>query len=137
MRKIKYDKHLVWLRPYVEACVDLVDLRRLKSVKLTLYKPDTPPSYHGICERLGNNKSYNIIVRTYDKNDRRWPMSPICQEQILSNFSHELSHLKVFEDSNIDRFILETKIYSRFGEVLKARGYEQDLNQQSAKKSKR
>jgi len=125
----KYDKYLLWLKPYTEACADLVDLHRLKRVKLTLYKIDTPPSYHGICERLADNKSYRIIVRTYDKSERRWPMTPTCEEQILSNYSHELSHIAIFEDSNIDRFILETKIYSRFGEVLKARGYEQKLNQ--------
>ena len=128
---IKYDKHLLWLRPYTEACSDLVDLTRLKSVKLSLYKSDIPPSYHGICERLANNKAYRIIVRTYDRSDKRWPMCPISQEQLLSNYSHELSHIKIFEDNNIDRFILETKIYARFGEVLQARGYEQKLNQVS------
>jgi len=128
MLKTKFSKHLLWLRAYTEACADLVDLSRLKSVKLSLYRSDTPPSYHGTCERLANNKSYKIIVRTYDKSTRRWPMCALSQEQILSNYSHELSHIKIFEDNSVDRFILETKIYSRFGEILKARGYEQTLN---------
>lgn len=128
MPKIKFSKHLVWLKPYTEACADLIDLRRLKSVKLSLYKSDTPPSYHGICERLADNKSYKIIVRTYDKSDKRWPMCPTSQEMILSNYAHELSHVAIFEDCVEDRFVLETKIYAKFGEVLKARGYEQTLN---------
>ena len=128
---IKYGKHLLWLKPYSEACADLVDLTRLKSVKLTLYKLDTPPSYHGTCERLANNKAYKIIVRTYDRSDKRWPMCPVSQEMILSNYAHELSHIAIFEDYVEDRMLLEAKIYMRFAEVLKARGYEQKLNQVS------
>lgn len=128
---IKFDKYLLWLKPFTEAIADLVPIERLKEVKLGLYRSDKPPSYHGLCERLGNNKSYRIIVRTYTKNDRRWPMSPIDEEQLLINYAHEASHLKIFVDSDIDRFVLETKIYERFGQVLKQRGYEQKLNQQS------
>lgn len=129
--KIKYDKHLIWLRPYTEAVADLIPIERLKNVKLTLYSPDVPPSYHGTCERLNNNKSYNIVVRTYEKSDKRWPMSPTSQEMLLCNYAHELTHLLIFEDCVEPRFLLETKIYARFGEVLSARGYEQKLNKQS------
>jgi hypothetical protein len=129
--KIKYDKHLIWLRPYTEAVADLVPIERLKSVKLRLYSNDKPPSYHGICERLNNYKSYNIIVRTYEKSDKRWPMSPTSQEMLLCNYAHEITHLLIFEDCVEERFLLETKVYSRFGEVLMARGYEQKLNKQS------
>lgn len=129
--KIKYDKHLIWLRPYTEAVADLVPIERLKNVKISLYSGEKPPSYHGICERLNNNKYYNIIVRTYDKSDKRWPMSPTSQEMLLCNYAHELTHLLIFEDCVEHRFLLETKIYARFGEILLARGYEQKLNKQS------
>lgn len=137
MRKIKYDKYLVWLRAYTDAVVDLVPVERLTEVKLGLYSADKPPSYHGFCERLANNKNYRIVVRTYTKNERRWPMAPIDQEQLLANYAHEISHLKIFEDCNVDRFVLETQIYARFGEVLKTRGYEQDLNKVCRKKKRK
>ena len=64
-RPIKYDKYLIWLRPYTEAVADLVPLSRLKQVKLGLYSSKKPPSYHGFCERLANNKTYRIIVHIY------------------------------------------------------------------------
>lgn len=126
--KIKFHKHLLWLKPYTEAVSHLVNIDRLKEVKLTLYSTNKPPSYHGFCERLGNNKDYRIIVRTYDIDKRRWPMSPLCQEHVLCTYAHELTHLAIFEDNVIERFVLETEIYAVFGQVLKARGYEQDLN---------
>lgn len=125
---IKYDKFLLWLKPYTEAVEHLVPIERLKQVKLTLYSSDRPPAYHGTCERLGNNKSYRIVVRTYDVDARRWPMSPLCQEQLLCNYAHELTHLLIYKDSVVNRFVLETQIYAVFGEVLASRGYEQNLN---------
>lgn len=129
--KVKYDKYLTWLKPYTEAVSDLVPIERLCEVKLGLYSTTKPPSYHGICERLSNNKNYRIIVRTYDKSDRQWPMSPTCQEMLLINYAHELSHIAIFEDCVEERFLLETQIYARFGEILIARGYEQHLNRKT------
>jgi len=126
--QVKYSKYLIWLRPYTESIADLVPIKRLMEVKLGLYSSTKPPSYHGFCERLLNNKNYRIIVRTYSKSERRWPMSPTDQEMLLINYAHELSHLKIFEDCVTERFLLETQIYARFGEVLTQRGYEQELN---------
>lgn len=125
---IKFDSHLLWLKPYTDAIADLVDISRLKEVKLSTYSRKKLPAYHGWCERSGNNKSYRILVRTSEKSPKRWPMTPVCQEQVLSTYAHECSHLSVFADYVVERFALEAQIYLRFAEVLKARGYEQVLN---------
>lgn len=125
--KLKFDKHLLWLRPYTEAIADLVDITKLREVKLSLYRGDRPPSLHGSCEQV-SKRHYKIIVRTYDKSDKRWPMCKTSQEQLLINYAHECSHLKIFEDYVAERFLLEAQIYLRFAEILKTRGYEQDVN---------
>ena len=135
LRQIKYNKYLIWLRPYTDAVKDLVPTERLKEVKLTLFRKQMP-NYHAICARLNNNKDYEIIVRCRKVSDRNFPMSYVDQETILSSYAHELTHLKIFEDGIEERFVLETEIYKRFGEVLMARGYEHKLNKTTPTKKK-
>jgi hypothetical protein len=101
-----------------------VPLEKLREIKVSPYR-DSFPSYHGLIETR-NHRTYTITVRIYDK--PKIPISKLDQEALLNSLSHELAHLKNWDDYTIERFVLETQIYLRFGKKLKQIGYEFDRN---------
>ena len=124
--KLKLKQEAKWLTPYLEAVADLVDLTKLKEIRFSTYR-DSFPSFHGLIETT-NGKTYKITIRTYEGPDKRLPMTKLDQETVLSHLAHELAHLENWNDYEVRRFIIETKIYLRFGKVLKKLGYEKDRN---------
>lgn len=122
--KLKLKKEIKWIAPYLDAVSDLVPLEKLKEIKLSRYRA-TFPSYHGLIETK-DYKAYKITVRVYET--PKIPTSPLDQETILSHLAHELAHLVQWNDYTIERFVLETQIYLKFGQVLKKIGYEKERN---------
>jgi hypothetical protein len=121
---VKLKQELKWVYPYLDSVSHLVPLDKIKEIKLSTYRSSFP-SFHGLIE-TSNHKKYTITVRMYDS--PQIPISKLDEETILSHLAHELSHLVHWNDYEVNRFLLETKIYSRFGRTLAKLGYEKDRN---------
>lgn len=131
MHKLKLKLDLKWLQPYLEAVEHLIRMDKISEIRLIKYGTALP-SYHGLIEKVSNNRKYRITLRVYDNAQDRFPISPLDQENILNTLAHELAHVGPNEDwlddYTVERFVLETKIYRIFGSVLKKLNYEKERN---------
>lgn len=131
MHKLKLKLELKWLQPYLEAVEHLIRMDKISEIRLIKYGTALP-SYHGLIEKVSNNRKYRITLRVYDNAQDRFPISPLDQENILNTLAHELAHVgnkdDWLDDYTVERFVLETKIYRIFGSVLKKINYEKERN---------
>lgn len=122
--RIKMKPSVKWLAPYLDTVSDLVPLEKLREIKFSPYRPSFP-TFHGLIETR-DFKRYVITVRVYYT--PKIPVSKLDQETILNHLSHELAHLVHWNDYTVERFLLETQIYARFGKKLNQLNYETERN---------
>lgn len=129
--KIKLKLELKWLTPYLESVQDMVRMDKVNEIRLIKYT-NALPSYHGLIEKVSANRKYRITLRAYSLAENRFPISPLDQEVILNTLAHELAHVGPnndwLDDYTVERFVLETEIYKKFGLILQQIGYERERN---------
>lgn len=134
---MKISKDYEWIRDYLELAKHLVPLKKITHIKFI-----TPPNNlktqlcHGMITRHENG-TYSITLfrkhKSIDPITHTIVITPYSKLDILMYLSHELAHMKFFEQHCPKHKKLELKIHNRFITKLKNSGYiseEHDVAQQ-------
>lgn len=125
---MKLSKDIKWLWPYLDSISDLIDLKKIGKIHYYKNREGKKVHHQAICHRLGNNKIYNIFIRTNLAKENRIPLDINSQEDVLFFLAHELSHLVHWSHTK-DHFKLTAKLYKRFAEKLHQIDFEIERNQ--------
>lgn len=128
--KIKINKKLEWVRPYLKRVKHLVDLSALGRISVKTRFPVTVAQpYHGIIWRKGRGKftilltlNYQEKYKYHDDNKCYLRLKPYSKIDILMNLAHELAHI-TYWDHCPNRQILESRITMLFMNQLLRDGY--------------
>lgn len=131
--KTRLSDDLKWLAPYLKAVRRLVPLNRVISISYYQTRSQYHKEHHkAITHRLGNNKNFQIFIRTKLPVDKRIPLRYYDQEDVLFFLGHELAHTKVW-DHTTAHLKLTGRIFKKFTEVAVKLGFEQDRCQKTTK----
>lgn len=130
IRRGQLSQDLKWLAPYLEAVNHLVLLDRVKSIKYyTSRKHHKREHHYAITHRLGDNKTYYILIRTNIEKSKRIPLDYNTQEDVLIYVAHELAHcVPGGWEHGPEHFKIMSEIFAEFGKVLHKIGFEKDRN---------
>lgn len=121
MKKIKYNKKVEWLRPFVESAKDLIPLKQIINVSGYRVKRGQVEQSYGSTVRLSKNK-YSINIKIYDLtvDGKNYKGSHIYM--ILDTLAHELAHVKAGFDHTPEHYELTARIALKFSHILEENG---------------
>lgn len=121
-------KELRWLMPYLEDIQDIVPFDRIKKISYYTKRKHHKKEHHkAITYRLGNNKNFNIVIRTKLPKAEQIPLRYWDQEDVLFYLAHEIAHVLVWEHTT-NHFVLMSEIFNRFAQTLHRIGFEEERN---------
>jgi hypothetical protein len=119
---IKYSKNVLWLKPYVDAVKNIVNLDKICSVKGYRVALDKNPVCDGRTTKWQGRRKKAITIRIWEKEDDKHLRSRY--EAILETLAHELAHIDTtpFGCHSPEHFKLKSRIALRFATVMKKEG---------------
>ncbi len=119
---IKYSKNVLWLKPYVDAVKNVVNLDKICSIKGYRVALDKKPVCDGRTTKWEGKRKKVITIRIWEKDETKHLRSRY--EAILETLAHELAHIDIvpFGCHSPEHFKLKSRIALRFASVLKKEG---------------
>jgi len=115
MTEIKYSKNVLWLKPFVEATKNLVDLSKIRSIRGYRVPVNRNPACDGVTNYY-SEKNHRISIRIWEAPEDKHLRSRY--EDILITLGHEISHI-VHWEHNSDHFKLLGQLMVRFARIIK------------------
>ena len=116
--KIKLNKDVKWLEPYLKAADSFVPIRRISSVigyQVPFYK--TERQYGSITVHYDKNQiNINLLIKTQDLNQGIHKNARMAN--VLDSLAHELAHLLEWEHTP-EHLMLQAKLLMCFAKVSK------------------
>lgn len=122
---MKIDKHLLFLKPFIEASSSLVDLKRIKAIKAYRVPSHLCERSYASILREGNNKTFTININLWKHVLKGTGKKKYVEKHkrqylafILDSLAHELAHVKYWGHP-YGHFQLQVKIMAKFGKILR------------------
>lgn len=117
---IKYNKDVLWLKPFVEAAKSLIPFRKITNVKGYQVQAGLKELAEG--STLQDDKgrySINLLTFSYNRDKREHRRKPMYST--LDTLAHELAHTVHWEHTD-KHYELQARIMLRFAKVIKKMG---------------
>jgi hypothetical protein len=122
--EITYSKNVLWLRPYVEAVKDIVDLTKIRTIRGYKVPLTRNPTCDGITTKFYRKKGHLISIRIWEKDGEKHLRA--IYEHIVDTLAHELAHIGEvpYGSHSPDHYKMKCRIALRFATVMKKEGIE-------------
>lgn len=119
---IRFSKNVLWLRPYVDACKDIVDLTKIRNIKGYRVSLDKNPTCDAKTIKWHGERKKTITIRIWESDGEKHLRARY--EFILEGLCHELAHIEIepFKGHTPEHYKMKCRIALRFAAVLKREG---------------